>query len=113
MEDKKLKFAANLVPLVLSGEKTVTWRMFDDKDLKVGDNLALIDFKTKTEFGQAKIISVREKRFGDIQESDFDGHEEYQDKKEMLETYRSYYGNRVHNDTLVKIIKFELIKMNY
>ena len=29
---KILKFAPKLVPLVLSGEKTSTWRMFDEKD---------------------------------------------------------------------------------
>lgn len=30
---KVLKFSENLVPLILSGQKTATWRMFDEKDL--------------------------------------------------------------------------------
>jgi len=34
---KSLKFSAELVPLILSGEKTMTWRFWDDKDLDSGD----------------------------------------------------------------------------
>jgi hypothetical protein len=30
---KTLKFYDNLIPLILSGEKTSTWRIFDDKNL--------------------------------------------------------------------------------
>jgi len=32
---KKLKFEPNLVPKILSGEKTSIWRLFDDKDLNL------------------------------------------------------------------------------
>ena len=38
---KVLKFREYLVPLVLSGEKDSTWRLFDDKDLSVGDEIEL------------------------------------------------------------------------
>jgi hypothetical protein len=50
---KTLKFAANLVPLILSGEKTSTWRLFDDKDLQVGDELEFINKNTNTTFASA------------------------------------------------------------
>ena len=39
---KTLKFTTQLVEKILSGEKTSTWRLFDDKDFKNGDNLAFI-----------------------------------------------------------------------
>lgn len=107
---KMLKFAENLVPLVLSGEKTSTWRLFDDKDLQKGDELSLIDRATGQEFTKARIISVREKTLGRIDDDDFDdGHERYRSKEEMIQAYRSYYGDKVTEDTVVKLVDFELL----
>ena len=62
---KTLKFDSNLVPKILSGDKTSTWRLFDDKDLKVGDNLILIEKETGKEFAKAVITEVEDsgKRF--------------------------------------------------
>ena len=59
---KIIKFAAALVPLVLSGEKNVTWRLFDDKNLSVGDDLEFINRDTGKVFGYAKILKVWEKK---------------------------------------------------
>ena len=42
MERKSIKFRDNLAKLVLAGEKDLTWRLFDDKDFKEGDE---VDFK--------------------------------------------------------------------
>ncbi|OGC38420.1 hypothetical protein A3K42_00245 [candidate division WWE3 bacterium RBG_13_37_7] len=106
---KKLKFAQNLVPLVLDGSKTTTWRLFDDKNLSLGDRLEFINAETGEKFAQAEIVNMREKVLGDITEKDFTGHEMYKSKKEMLSTYEGYYGNAVDWDTVVKIIKFKLL----
>ena len=106
---KTLKFASNLVSLILSGEKTVTWRLFDDKELKEGDTLEFINKETGEKFAQAEILSVREKRLDDIEESDYEGHEKFNTAEEMLETYRGYYGDRVIGDTIVKIIRFKIV----
>lgn len=105
---KTLKFTPELIPLILSGEKTSTWRIFDDKDLSVGDELSLVNKTTGEEFVKARIISVREKMLGEIDATDFDTHEKYESKEKMLEEYHSYYGDRVTWNTLVKIIDFEL-----
>ncbi len=96
------------MPLVLSGVKDSTWRLFDDKDLKEGDRLTLINKDTGNEFGKAVIISTREKKLGDLEESDFEGHEKFESEAKMYEAYRSYYGDKVNSDSLVKIIKFKL-----
>lgn len=106
---KTLKFTENLVPLVLSGAKTATWRLFDDKNLQVGDELSLINQKTGEEFAQAKITRVQEKELGAMTEADFDGHERYENRDKMIETYRSYYGDQVNEKTAVKMIDFELL----
>lgn len=39
---KTLKFRSHLADLILKGEKDVTWRLFDDKDLTIGDQLELL-----------------------------------------------------------------------
>lgn len=106
---KTLKFRENLVSMILSGAKTSTWRLFDDKDLSVSDELSLENWETGKEFAKAKIIRVREKRLGEITDADYDGHERHESRGKMFEAYRSYYGDRVNEDTVVKIIDFELL----
>lgn len=54
---KSLKFKPHLVPLVLSGEKDSTWRLFDDKDLKEGDELQFMNSETDDVFSAAVILS--------------------------------------------------------
>ena len=106
---KTIKFRDFLAEQVMSGEKTVTWRLFDDKDLSVGDEVELINWNTGEVFGKATLTGVKEKKLGDINEDDYVGHEKFESKEEMYETYKKYYGDKVNLDTIVKIIKFELI----
>ncbi len=103
---KNIKFTAALVPLVLSGEKKVTWRLFDDKDLSVGDDLEFINRDSGKVFGHAKILKIWEKKLGEVGDEEYDGHEKFVSKEVMLETYRGYYGEKVNNDTLIKVITF-------
>lgn len=105
---KTLKLFDHLVPLVLSGEKKSTWRMFDDKDLRVGDELSLVNKSTGEEFASARITAIKEKRLGGITDADFVGHERFESSKKMFEAYKKYYGDRVTLDTPVKMITFEL-----
>lgn len=106
---KTLKFAPDLVPLVLSGEKTTTWRLFDDKDLQEGDELSLINKETGEEFVKARITSLVIKTLGQIAPEDYAGHEKYSSQVEMVNAYKKYYGDKVNLETEVKILKFELI----
>ena len=106
---KTLKFRHHLAEEILAGGKTVTWRLFDDKDLKTGDKLELIDWESGEKFAEAEIVKVREKELGEIEEEDFKGHEKFESKEEMLETYRKYYGEKVDWKTVVKILEFKLL----
>jgi ribonuclease HI len=109
---KSLKLDHELAELVMKGEKTSTWRLFDDKDLSVNDDVKLIDKvdparpESWKAIGIAHINSVIQKRLGDIEAADFEGHEPFTSKQEMVETYRKYYGSDVDFDTVVKIIRF-------
>ena len=105
---KTLKFAPHLVPLVLSGQKDSTWRLFDDKDLRADDELTLLNKVTSERFATAVILSVREKKLGDLEDADFDGHDKFESEAKMYETFRTYYGEKISPETIVKIIKFNL-----
>lgn len=107
--EKTLKFRADLIPKILSGEKTTTWRLFDDKNLSVGDVLQFVNKDTKGVFTKAEITKIREKKLGDVVESDFEGHEQYKSWEVMLKHYREYYGDKVNLDTMVKMIEFRLL----
>lgn len=105
---KSLKFAEHLVPLVLSGQKTLTWRINDDKDLTVNDELSCRRLDG-TEFTQAKILWIKLTTFASLTAEDRDGHESFASAEEMYKTYQGYYGLEVGPQTVLKIVKFQLI----
>ena len=109
MKHKIIKFRDHLAKLVLAGEKNVTWRLFDDKNLQKGDVVELVNSNTGEIFGKAVLTDVREKKMGELEEADFDGHEKFSSDEEMYKTYRQYYGGRVGPDTIVKIVRFRLL----
>lgn len=105
---KTLKFSPHLISLVLSGEKTSTWRLFDDKDLKKDDVLSMVNKSTGKEFAKAVITKTEEKRLGDLTDADFTGHERFESTEKMYEAYRGYYGDQVTPNSIVKMIDFKL-----
>ncbi len=105
---KTLKFKHDFVKEILEGRKTTTWRLFDDKDLQINDELELIDAENGEKFGKAKITSVVEKTIKDLTDEELKNHE-YESRDKMIESHKKYYGDKVNLDTLVKIIKFKLI----
>jgi len=109
MEIKKLKFEEELVPLILNGQKTTTFRLYDDKNVQDGDHLILYDKHNGEEIARADVILVYEKKFGDLEEEDFKGHEKYESLETMREKFQAYYGEKVNDETMVKIIRFDLI----
>lgn len=44
---KTLKFRYHLAEEILAGRKTVTWRLFDDKALEIGDKIQLLHWETE------------------------------------------------------------------
>lgn len=105
---KTLKFESDLAPKILSGEKTTTWRLWDDKDLEVGDEVEFINRSNGEVFTKATLTKVYEKPFRDLTPEDWLGHEEFPSREEMYKTYSGYYRRKVTPDTIVKIIHFRL-----
>ncbi len=107
---KTLKFRPHLAAKILSGEKTTTWRLFDDKDLSVRDEVTFIDSDTGERFGSATITAITMRTLGTLTDADWVGHERFSSEEEMYKTYRQYYGDRVGPDSEVKMISFAFRK---
>lgn len=103
---KTLKFRPHLMDQILAGTKTSTWRLFDDKDLTLGDAITLINKETCNPFGTGNITSLYIKTLGTLTEEDWLGHERFASNEEMYATYRTYYGDQVNEESEVKIIGF-------
>lgn len=105
---KTLKFKDFKARWILEGSKTATMRLFDDKDLRVGDELELVNSDDGMVFAKATITEVIIKRLAEVDDIDLDGHEKWNNKEEMMESLRGYYGDKVNPDTEVKIVRFKL-----
>jgi len=105
---KQLKFLDDLPQRILNGSKTCTWRIDDDKNISINDELVLVDINKKP-FGKAKVNSVIIKKFKKLTEEDWRGHEKFNSKEEVYMTYSRYYNFKVNEETEVKIIKFNLL----
>ncbi len=112
---KTLKFDHELAKSILDGEKTSTWRLYDDKDLSVNDDIKIVDkvnpkdSKTWQVIGQGKVTEIAEKKLDSVTQDDMEGHQVYASKDEMLRHYRDYYGERVNLETPVKIVMFDFV----
>lgn len=108
---KTIKFRPALAKLIIEGKKTTTWRLFDDKNLQVGDVVEMMNWETKEVFGRAVITEVDEKPIKDLSDKDWEGHERFSSDAEMYAKYREYYPNHeVGPDTMVKILHFVRIE---
>ncbi len=111
---KTLKLDHELAELVRSGSKKTTWRMYDDKDIHVNDEIELIDKVNPKDtgswrsLGTAKVDIVAEKRLGEITSADMDRYGSFASREGMLKAYRQYYGAQVTLETPVKMIHFTL-----
>jgi ribonuclease HI len=112
---KTLKFDHDQAQLIPKGEKTSTWRLYDDKDLSVDDVIKIVDKVEENNpqswqvIGTAKVNEVIEKKLGAVTPEDMKGHKAFNSNEEMLDTYKNYYGERVTLDTIVKIVNFDFI----
>lgn len=102
---KTLKFREQLIALMKKGAKFTTWRLFDDKNLQKGERVALVNWEKGQKEGEATILSVEQKKFKDLTEKDWEGHEAFTSEKELYATYSKYYNKEIDSNTALKIIK--------
>jgi ribonuclease HI len=108
---KTLKLRHRRAEQILSGEMSSSWRMFDDKDMTVNDELRVVDQvdeehpDTWRVIGTAHIDKIVEKLPRDLSAEELAEHN-YSSLDEMLTTYRGYYGENVAATTPLKMIYF-------
>lgn len=108
---KTIKFTPQLSELIKTGKKVTTFRLFDDKDLQVGDEfiMATRDGEQVTEFGTGVITEVILRTIDTLQPKDYEGHEPVEDP---IKYYKQFYGDRVQGDSEVKIIRFDVLSLS-
>jgi len=110
---KLLKVSHKIARLIASGQKNSTWRINDEKNVSVDDEIGIIDKvdpdapDTWTIIGSGRVSQVLQKRLGDIEHGDLGAGEDFVSKADMLKTFRNYYGRDINQHTTVKIITFD------
>lgn len=106
---KYLKFTPALCAAILAGEKRATWRLFDDKDLTVGDMFACVNNATMETIGVGTITKIVVKTLGTISDEDWTGHERYDSEEAMYAAYRALYKEPVTSDSQLKLVTFTFV----
>jgi hypothetical protein len=106
----KSKFIDNLSDLILSGEKDTTWRIEDDKNLYIGDDVLFIKSCDLTQVAKCVLFGFVEIFFGELDDLDWDWHEKFSSDRKMYETYSKYYSKIINMDSKLKIIKFKILE---
>lgn len=107
---KSLKFTAEQIPEIEQGRQTSTWRIFDDKELSVGDELQFINCDNATVFGYGLVGQIVIKRIKDLNEFDQDGHKKYDNLGQIITEFTRFYGPGVTADTIIKVVKYSFSK---
>lgn len=101
------KFRSSLIGPILTGKKTVTFRL-EPKNLKKGDYFKVIEWESGRSFALAKVEKVEEKKLKEIP-LDFEGHEKDFSFEERRKRYEIYYKRKVSNEDKVWIYHFSLV----
>lgn len=108
---KTLKLDHDLATAVRAGTKRTTWRVFDEKNISVNDQIELVDkvdpsdMATWQIMGTAIVDQVLEKRMEAITSAEMAEHG-YNSYDELYASFTNYYGDSIGPQTAIKIISF-------
>jgi hypothetical protein len=106
---KTMKFKGFKAEMILSGTKTSSIRLFDDKGFKAGDEIEFIDKDLGKTFAFGRIDKVTEKPLNEINQEDLVGHEPFKDFNDMYEKLKRYYPS-IMPSTPAKVVHFIISK---
>lgn len=110
---KQLKFEHSYISQIVSGEKTATVRINDDKNIHPGDVIEVIDKvdrndpKTWQLIGAVTVVRVEKGSLRQVAEQYSDISESFDNFDEMVQVFRRFYGDFVDAETVVSVIVFE------
>lgn len=96
--------------MVMSGQKTLTWRFFDDQGLSVGDDVELREYGAHEPFAAGKITAVTEELLGELAAMGGSARHAFPDGDEKRLSLRSDSGQPIGPSTLVKIVRFKVTR---
>lgn len=105
---KTIKFRSDFIESILNRGKTTTWRLFDDKDFQIGDEVEFINWESKEKFAEAMITDMQIKLVKELAEEELLAHG-YLTLEEMIKSHNEYYDNKVNFNTEVKLLSFKLL----
>jgi ribonuclease HI len=112
---KQLKFNHNFAESIVDGTKTATFRVNDDKDIRVGDKIQLVDKvlgdhpTSWTIPGELKVVSIDMVPLNKLTKNQMSNAESFENLDEMLQTFRRFYGEHVMMDTPIMVLNFEFL----
>ena len=115
---KSLKFDHDAAQAIVRGERALTVRVRDDKNLSVNDVVTVVDKveadrpETWRVIGIAYINRVLEKRLTDVVTDDMEGHEAYDSPEDMALVLQKSYKADVNTTSVVKFIYFPFLSVN-
>lgn len=100
--NKTLKYNPFYIETILKNGVSVDVRLFDDKNLSVGDVIDLLNGETGEKFATGTITAIRETIFKETVKGGAD--------RELYEKYEKLYGRDVKPTDVAKIVRVDLIK---
>jgi len=107
---KKLKFNQTEIKLIKKGKLKVTWRLDDDKDLNVNDEIIGTDINKGQVFGLILIKEIVIKNIKDITQQEIIDSITYKSRNDAVNKLNVFYNKKVKLDENIKIVKFEFVE---
>jgi len=107
--DRIIGFASDLVPLILNGSKTLTYRLGDKWGfLEAGDTILTENSDTDKVFAELEILNKEKSTFGTLH-NNRQGHEMYRTTEERRETFSKYYNRPIMDGESALILEFKVL----
>ena len=110
-DDRVILFHPDLIPLIKSGSKNLTYRLDDEHldYLKVGDRVTAKDGFSGEAFAELEITSMEFTTFGELP-LDRPGHTKYSSKEEQRAIFKGYYGREIEDSERALILGFKVVR---
>jgi len=110
---KQLKFEHVFAEAIIAHEKVATIRVNDDKDMRVGDKIQLVD-KVDTNYptswqipGELNVLAIEAIQLNDLSSEQIGRAESFKSKSDMIQTFRRFYGDHISKDTEILVMDFD------
>lgn len=101
--NKTLKFESFFADTIKGKDKITTSRLFDEKNLSLGDDVDFLNADTGEKFATGKITAIKETTFAEMVK-------DAADIQGMYQTYKFRYKREIKPEDKVKLVAFDILK---